>query len=69
MAAVQLRTPVFSKNREEKEEEKMDFRQQSCLISTACKKCLITKKALNKEENSPSFQSLAFLSASVQQKL
>lgn len=76
-----FRTPVFSRYQEklEKKEEKREERkqkrrrnnngQQSCLISTACKKCLIKKKTLNKEENSPSFQSLAFLSASVQQKL
>ena len=63
------------KKKEEKREERKQKRrrnnngQQSCLISTACKKCLIKKKTLNKEENSPSFQSLAFLSASVQQKL
>ena len=31
MAAVQLRTPVFSKNREEKEEENITIQQQCAL--------------------------------------
>lgn len=52
-----------------KQIKKKKWLAAACLISTACKKCLIKKKTLNKEENSPSFQSLAFLSASVQQKL
>ena len=69
-----LPSDVFLGMEEKREERKQKRRrnnngQQSCLISTACKKCLIKKKTLNKEENSPSFQSLAFLSASVQQKL
>ena len=64
----------WEKKEEKREERKQKRRrnnswQQSCFISTAGKKCLIKKKTLNKEENSPSFQSLAFLSASVQQKL
>ncbi|KAI4450506.1 hypothetical protein C823_005043 [Eubacterium plexicaudatum ASF492] len=60
-----IRKSWEKKKKREKKTTKKNW-QQSCLISTAGKKSLIKRKTLNKEKNSPSFESLAFLSASVQ---